>query len=349
MPDNKPTPAIPAWQRARQAGEKASEETSDDTNPAHHAAAAPAEDSAAADAQTDSTEEQPASPIAQSESTKPSLHTGDFETFRQQQGQPQQPPAVATTSVAPRPVGPPIITYPEYLVEAHKPPPLITLSRLWTTAKIASGAAALIYGASKYLVTPMSDSLNAARHDFALHSQGKMDEFNERLAKLVSKVPEEKKSTPNSELEETDSEVSDPTDLYHRDMGTQTSPPPSRLNSISRTAPGADKTKTPTEYQTQGLTIIKEHLSEMLDRFTDLEVPEADRQAKVNELRTYLDMLMYASTGISAWSTAEDVGKTGEEAGGKEDGIEELKKEIRGVKGVMLSAKRFPGVAGRVT
>ena len=73
-----------------------------------------------------------------------------------------------------------------------------------------------------------------------------------------------------------------------------------------------------------------------------------ERQEKMSNLRHYLDTLMYASPGISVWSSADDV-KGADVDGGREDAIEELKREIRGVKGVMLSAKRFPGVGmGRV-
>ena len=271
------------------------------------------------------------------------FNVNDFESFKRTQAQaisaPEPPPQVQQ-----RPAGPPIITYPEFLVEAHKPPPLITPGRIINTAYIASGLAALIYGASKYLVTPMSENLSEARHEFAMHSQSKIEDMNERLTKLVSKLPEPKKEkSTDADMSDGESETSDPTELYHRDIGTQTSPPPSPRPA---TADLTEKKKDMLAYQSNGLEIMKSHLTEMLQRMESLEQPNKERSDSMNKLRTYLDTLMYASPGISVWSTAEDTEKAKETS--KEDLVEELKKEIRGVKGVLLSAKRFPGVAGRV-
>ncbi|KAK5164141.1 uncharacterized protein LTR77_010232 [Saxophila tyrrhenica] len=282
------------------------------------------------------------------------LSVNDFESFKQT----QDPSAVA--SPPPRQQqqqasGPPIITYPEFLVEAHKPPPLITPARIVNTAYIVSGVAAMLYGASKYLVTPMSDSLTSARHDFATHSQSKIDEMNERLTKLVSKVPAPKAEQPDGTAEDDESVTSDPTELYHRDMGTQTSPPPSRTSSLSSEA--AEK-KDPTDHAIKGLDILHSHLSDELARSTTLETANKTRQESLNKLRSYLDTLMYTNTAYGPmWNSSEnswsDVGAEGKKEGkdkGKkkeEDVVEELKREIRGVKGVLLSAKRFPGVVGR--
>lgn len=126
-------------------------------------------------------------------------------------------------------------------------------------------------------------------------------------------------------------------------MGTQTSPPETRRPSTFGLPVDAEQKKSPTDYQVTGLEIMKSHLDEMLERTWKLEGPNKERQEKMNNLRHYLDTLMYASPGISVWSSADDF-KNEKDGEGKEDAIEELKREIRGVKGVMLSAKRFPGV-----
>ena len=278
----------------------------------------------------------------------PAFDAKEFDSFKQAQSQPTPTshPQPQSQPQQQRPAGPPIITYPEFLMEAHKPPPLVTPGRILNTAYIASGLAALIYGASKYLVTPMSESLSESRHDFAQHSQSKVDEMNDRLGKLVSKTPESKKDKPlDPEASETESDTSDPTELYHRDIGTQTSPPPSRCSSTD-SSPLSEKKKDMLSYQSNGLDVLKSHLTEILERTESLEQPNKERIESVNKLRLYLDTLMYASPGISVWSTQEETGKDGKD--GKEDLVEELKREIRGVKGVLLSAKRFPGVAGRV-
>lgn len=338
MADPKSKPGIPAWQRAHKPQQAQAEEVKQVEEVDVPAAPTPTE--------SDEIEE-PKGAEDVPPPAEAAIKTSDFETFKEQQ-QPVRPQVA--TPVQQKPSGPPIITYPEFLVEAHKPPPLITISRLWNTAQIASGIAAIIYGASKYLVTPMTENLNEARHDFATHSQGKIDEFNERLAKLVSRSPEYKKDhLIDSDASETASETSDPTELYHRDMGTQTSPLPSRRPSNTTTLSNTTTTKTPTDYQVTGLEIIKSHLDEMLSRNEKTESANKERQHKMDALRHYVDTLMYASPGISVWSTAEETSKADGSGAAREreDAVEELKKEIRGVKGSMLSAKRFPGPAMR--
>ena len=275
----------------------------------------------------------------------------DFESFKTTQAQAVQPASPPQQPTSQTQVAPPIITYPEFLVEAHKPPPLITPTRIINTAYIAGTLYALLYGASKYLVQPMSLSLSDARHDFAQHSQAKLDEMNERLTKLVTKVPDKRPVPADSEVDtDMESETSDPTELYHRDMGTQTSPLPSRRPSSSLADIPVTK-KDNLTHSMDVLTIMQSHLSEMLDRANGLEQSNKDRQDSMNRLRAYLDNLTYASPGsYGMWGA----GNAFEEEGSKdkdkkeEDVIEEVKREIRGVKGVLLSAKRFPGVAARV-
>ncbi|KAK5114074.1 hypothetical protein LTR85_010380 [Meristemomyces frigidus] len=286
------------------------------------------------------------------------FETSDFEAFKQQQQQQTAPKASPPPSQ--RPTGPPIITYPEFLMEAHKAPPLITPARILGATYIAGGLATLAYGASKYIVNPMIEGMTEARHDFASHSQSKLDEFNNRLSRIVSKVPEAKKDplllAPEIEVSEVDSVTSDPTELYHRDMGTQTSPGPSRRSSegaVNTADTPAPVKKDAVAYQTIGLTILKDHLSELLLGVDKQEATNKERQESVNKLRHYLDTVIYGSPAVSAWSTSEEA-MTGKVTPGKKeevDGVEELKREIRGVKGVLLSARRFPaagGVGGRV-
>ncbi|KAI9871145.1 MAG: hypothetical protein M1830_003264, partial [Pleopsidium flavum] len=67
-------------------------------------------------------------------------------------------------------------------------------------------------------------------------------------------------------------------------------------------------------------------------------------------LQTYLDGLAYSSPSYvnsSAYGTYSGVGgSTGNTIVG-DDGIAQMKAEIRAVKGVLLSARNFPGSAGR--
>ena len=285
------------------------------------------------------------SSTATSTATQPSasISPADFASFKQST-QPQSTPP------APRVAAPPIITYPEFLEDARKPPPLITPTRILNATYIASAIAAVAYGASTFLVKPMAASLTDARHDFASHGQTKIDEFNDRLSKLVSKIPEPKSTAEEAENEDTESIASDPTELFHRDIGTQTSPaispPPSTTNAQAQTNTVADK-------QNERLSIIKSHLDEMLAGVQAGEQPAKDRLEETNKLRNHLDNMMDRVQTANMWNGGYGGGfvndaKTGTEA---VDAIEEVKKEIRGVKGVLLSAKRFAPVStlpGRV-
>ncbi|KAK1071145.1 hypothetical protein LTR74_003526 [Friedmanniomyces endolithicus] len=283
-----------------------------------------------------------------------SFDTSDFQAFKQQQQQ-QHPSSPQSTTITP-----PIITYPEFLVAAHNPSPLVTPSRVVNAAYLAGAISTLVYGASTFLFKPMTETLTASRHDFAAHSQGKLDDFNERLAKLVSKIPSTDVATPapDVEINETDSVVSDPTELYHRDMGTQTSPLPSRRPSdpfLPPTSEPSARDKDPTTHQSTTLATISTHMNDLLTSLsTNQGAANKDRTAEVDKLRHFLDNMLYGGShavydsGGGGWGQGGDSWKYGkkEEEGGVNKAMEELKKEIRGVKGVLLSARRFPGVVG---
>jgi hypothetical protein len=190
----------------------------------------------------------------------------------------------------------------------------------------------------------MVASLSESRHDFYSHSQSKVDDFNERLSKLVSKVPDiskEQDGSRTNDADDLDSITSDPTELYHRDMGTQTDIVPPG---------GARKPTSPSDHSADSLASLAKlnslstHLNTLLDSTAKNATSAQERITSVQNLRNYLDTLCYASSGISTWNTNGHNDKSG--ANGKtEDAVEELKKEIRNVKGVLLSAKRFPSYA----
>lgn len=277
----------------------------------------------------------------------------EFADFKQRQVEQMNTPPPQQQQQATH-TAPPIITYPEFLVEAHKPSPLITPTRVLNTLYVAGGISTLLYAASKYIVTPMVDTLHESRHDFLSHSQSKVDELNSRLSKLVSKQPGG--TIMPSDVDDDDSDLSDPTELYHRDMGTQTELPLEAKSTIRNVE--EEKKKEHVEYAANGLKIIESHISEMADASDQAGEAHKDRREKMNELRHYLDQLLYGTAGGPLWTedSIKNAYGTSSAMGGigamdssntnnnkkEDDAIEELKKEIRGVKGVLLSAKRFP-------
>ncbi|TIA08248.1 hypothetical protein D6C80_09329 [Aureobasidium pullulans] len=256
-----------------------------------------------------------------------------------------------STTPAPAPLRrdvPPIITYPEFLVQPQKPPPLVTVSRLINATYIAGALTASAYALSKYIIAPMADNLNDARHDLFEHTTDHVSEFNEKLSKLVSTVPSSAKSLPQTPVEfadfDNESITSDPTELFHRDVGTQTSPSLSRRPSVASDIEVIRPDTVPLK-QTNRLEIMKSHISEILEGSESNGANNQTLQESISETRHYLDGLYYTPPSYS-WNADNSLNTSDTSKDKQPDAAVALKAEIRGVKGVLLSAKRFP--SGRV-
>lgn len=239
----------------------------------------------------------------------------------------------------------PIIVYPEFLIKPQKPPPLITVHRLLNTVYVACGAAALIYGTTKYLLEPMIDNLTSARHEFAKHSHSQLDELNRKLGEIVSVESLERRLKDRSGIDNgdaasiTESLESDPNELYHRDFGTQTSPRAAASDTSSSTeGDGFNLTSDSESVDEQSLQLlkIKTRLEELRTGYDQDEQPTcAEIFTVAGLLNEHLESLAYPTDSyIGIYSGGE---------GGKkdEDEITRVKAEIRGVKGVLLSARNF--------
>lgn len=255
-----------------------------------------------------------------------------------QTSQPAPPP--------PRQDIPPIITYPEFLAQPIKPPPLITTHRLLTTAYITGGLMATMYGLSKFILAPMVHGLTEARHDFATHTKENLDKLNAKLLDVVSEDPAEKvKSVVEIEDGDDISEAdSDPTELFHRDVGTQTTPMLSRRASIA-----AAEDTTPVGRHEQRLKTLTAGLK-------DLEATRLSSTTGQDSLRTQLSDLQSYLTEMS-YQTSYYGGMGGLYGGtfglpkskdGKDDFVNVVKTDIRSVKGLFLSARNFPAAGGAV-
>ncbi|KAK5151724.1 peroxin Pex14/17-penicillium chrysogenum [Cryomyces antarcticus] len=261
---------------------------------------------------------------------------------------PEKQPPRQTQSVQPFPRDvPPIVTYPEFLTQPAKPPPLIAASHLLTTAYVTGSIAAALYGLSKFILAPMSANMTEARHDFASHAQTHLAEVNDQLSGLVSAVPSTTTKTTvpvstDDAASEADTTSSDPTELFHRDYGTQTSPDLSRRPSSSSLPSPKTDTVAPDSVLTgheKRLKIIHSHISEFLDDSTNNGTTAEEVETQLKDLEQYLDTLTYDRSG--AWSGGVYGG--GSNLLKEKDAISAVRDEIRGVKGVLLSAKNFPG------
>ncbi|KAE8165967.1 peroxisomal membrane anchor protein conserved region-domain-containing protein [Aspergillus tamarii] len=258
---------------------------------------------------------------------------------------------------------PPIITYPEFLVNQPKPPPLVSLRSLLYTVYGAAGLGASIYGASEFLVKPMLANLTGARHELAETAQENLKKLNEKLEQNVSTIPPQltarrAQSTGSSSDDETESVTSDPAELFHRDVAVQTTEDFNLEKSSSSAANTADTESfdpsATVNTHVKRLEVIRSHLQEFSETNKQSSACDDTVRSSLNELHHYLDGLLYsksgygAGTGYGVYSTPgfDSSGNTTGLGKGEEDAISNFKSEIRGVKGALLSARNFPASRG---
>lgn len=239
--------------------------------------------------------------------------------------------------------GAPIITYPEFLTTPTQPPPLITAQRLLTTLYFFGGISALLYGTSNYLVAPMVASLTESRHNLALTAQSNLDKLISRLSEVVSEVPQslsQGKESYKDNFSETDSD-SDPTELFHRDIGVQTSIPTSPVGS----RPGTPKPSSVLDEQTSRLAELSNKIKGLKEASSSEGDEVTELSSTIGVLKDYLDDLAYTPASFKYGGLAS-YGTTSSRATEESlDEIAKLKTQIRAVKGVLLSARSFPSGA----
>ncbi|KAL2046910.1 hypothetical protein N7G274_000928 [Stereocaulon virgatum] len=230
----------------------------------------------------------------------------------------------ATPAIPPKDIVP-IITYPEFLIHTQKQPPLVTTQRLLTALYIASGAAATIYGTSKYIVEPMVETLTAARQSLFDTAHTNLTALNKKLEESVSKGPEMSFAIEDIGKASVDS---DPAHFFNRSAATQTSPHLSRSTSSDSSDIAYTSTCSSSTHEAT-LSTLKNRLSDLLPVDKEASSPVKD---SIDELQKCLDGLIYGDV-LSRNSKGNKA---------NEDAVAKVKSEIRGVKGVLLSARNFP-------
>lgn len=364
--NNKQTPLVPSWQQA------ASDQTEDSADASPNSTLDQARRFLQEETVKNSSTEKKieflkSRGLEEADITK-LLEEGDLPPTTQPSTPPAtQPAIISLESIEPppsiqksKPDHPPIVTYPEFLTKPTKPPPLITASGLLNSLTIIGGFSTLVYGATKHLVSPMVSSLTQARVDFHEHANDHLTNLVDRLEQAVSEIPpgyhaaaagkshNNKLLTDDAHRHENDDNTSnsstydDPTELFHRDVGVQTSAPPSPqpaqtyLNPLSATTP-----RTPAE-QTQ-------HQADRLKRLSvgvrglalDLVHQVEEMEATKGELETFgseLHNLTYPPESFGVGSNY----LYGASRAEPEDEIKRVKTSIRAMKGVLLSTRNFP-------
>lgn len=219
----------------------------------------------------------------------------------------------------------------------------------------AAGLGASLYGASEYFVKPLLASLTSARHEFSETTLENLKKLNEKLEQNVSTIPPHRFPGDAASVDgedDTESVTSDPTELFHRDVATQTS---LDISESSETASAESNTSDPTatvSRHIQSLETIRTHLSEFAEQDKTSDADEAVR-LRLSEMQHYLDGLTYSTPvynasnyGLYTSSMEKGSGTAIGMAKGEEDAISSFKSEIRGVKGALLSARNFPATRG---
>ncbi|KAK2612828.1 hypothetical protein QQS21_001108 [Conoideocrella luteorostrata] len=227
---------------------------------------------------------------------------------------------------------PPIVIFPEFLVKPQRPPPLVTKNGLFNTLYAFAGLSTLLYGTSKYLVAPMVDNLTDAQTELHEVTSKKLDILVAQLEKTVSVIPPAL-AKPASLDDNDASDVEDPAEMFHRDIGTQTSV--IDANTVPATKPSEPASKRHVE----NLASLAKTLSVLKDQFRAQSEGFEDVKTLLDVFRDDLDGMTYGGAtefigGYDIYSTA----KKNE----PEDEIRKARDNIRRVKGVLLSTRNFP-------
>jgi sulfite reductase alpha subunit-like flavoprotein len=227
----------------------------------------------------------------------------------------------------------------------------------------AAGLGATLYSASEFLVKPMLASLTSARHELASTAETNLQKLNEKLEKTVSVIPPEltaRKIKPYTDEDEDDvlSITSDPTELFHRDMATQTSPEPTPTLQASDAVNSADATalspSTAVDKHVSRVESITSRLREIVDAEKVASTLDDSVRTSLTEVQHFCDGLTYSAPTYSSgstygvWNSSSNTASSDKSGLRKpeEEAISAFRADIRGVKGALLSARNFPASRG---
>jgi hypothetical protein len=191
----------------------------------------------------------------------------------------------------------------------------------------------------------MLSQLTTSRLSLAETASSNLKTLIQKLEAQVSEIPATKSHSISKIEEDEESEDEDPTELFHRDIGVQTSLPPSPiLHGYSVADPETPSTSLDT--QSTSLSTLRTSLNDLLADSTNEGQDSSDLSTRISVFREYLDGLAYVAPsygyGIGGYGGVGGAGGLGKEP---DDEIGRVKASIRGVKGVLLSARSFPGGA----
>lgn len=183
----------------------------------------------------------------------------------------------------------------------------------------------------------MIAALTSSRHELAGSAQENLNKLITKLQGMVSETPKLGLPSHQGQSEDEDSD-SDPTELFHRDIGVQTSSPTSPFLS------GPASPQLPTTAladQTTRLERITSHIKDLNEASISEGQDISDLSNCINVLREYLDGLAYVSPPYSYVGSNIYSGAS-QRTEAVDDEIARVKAQIISVKGVLLNARSFP-------
>lgn len=212
----------------------------------------------------------------------------------------------------------------------------------------------------------MVDSLTDARVDFHQNASKNLSQLVEKLEQAVSELPpgydsigkavaagNDKKAmstaiaTPPSD--DSDSNYDDPSELFHRDIGVQTSLPPSTPSTPSTPDPYGENNYDRGNGKKRTLAQETQHQADRLARIqVGMRQLSHDVTQSAEDLAATKDVLSVFSSDLHSLTyPPESYGVSssylyGASRNEPDDEIKRVKTSIRSVKGVLLSTRSFP-------
>jgi hypothetical protein len=175
----------------------------------------------------------------------------------------------------------------------------------------------------------MVEKQTSARIELHETAASKLDAIVARLETTVSVVPSYKSASGTSA---SDASEDDPSEMFHRDVGTQTSLPTSPSTASLQEKDGAQS-----RIQEERLSKLAKSLKGLTDDFTSQSNDSQDIKVLLDVFRDDLDTMTYGHHaelfgGFDKRKKKPD----------SEDEIRKVRDNIRRIKGVLLSARTFP-------
>jgi len=214
----------------------------------------------------------------------------------------------------------------------------MTANGFFNTLYAFGGIATVLYGTSKYVLEPMVHSLTEAR--VSLHESAKEDvtKLVAKLETMVSEIPPAAKTAAHTEEvyrdDDEKSSYEDPTELFHRDIGVQTSLPSSpiipSLAQQTTVEPASERQARQLAELVASVKVVTEGIEENTESFGDIK-------AVINVLNEDLDRLSQQPAGPEMPLFARS-----REPVDPDDQVKHVKDSIRRMKGVLLTSRNFP-------